>query len=376
MRHLFLAVLAAFWFMRLTVSDAQTAAGTEPLRVAIVGLVHGHVESFFQRSLHRPDIQIVGIAEPDQQVASRYATQFGLAPSLVFSDVEDMLQKTHPQAVLAYTNTYDHRRVVELCARHGIHVMMEKPLAVSAEDAHAIEDAAHRGKIHVLVNYETSWYRSNHAAYDLVHEKAIGEIRKVVVHDGHQGPKEINVSPEFFAWLTDPKLDGGGALFDFGCYGADLMTWLMDGRRPTAVTAVTQQIKPEIYPRVDDEATVILTYPKAQAILQASWNWPFDRKDMEVYGQTGYVITVRHDDVRVRLQGKEEQQIMAKPVPSPYDDSLSLLRAVILGAAPDGPSSLETNVTVAEILDAARRSAASGKSIALTGGGGTAVSSR
>ena len=121
---------------------------------------------------------------------------------------------------------------------------------------------------------------SNRAAYDLVHGHALGDVRKVVVHDGHSGPKEIGVGPEFLSWLTDPKLNGGGALFDFGCYGADLMTWLMDGQRPETVTAVTQQIKPEIYPRVDDEATIILTYPKAQAILQASWNWPFDRKDM------------------------------------------------------------------------------------------------
>ena len=195
--------------------------------------------------------------------------------------------------MLVYTNTYDHRRVVEICARHGVPVMMEKPLAVSLEDALAIEKAAHAGKIQVLVNYETSWYRSNHAAYDLVHEGALGDIRKVVVHDGHSGPKEIGVEPEFLAWLTDPKLNGGGALFDFGCYGADLMTWLMNGQRPQTVTAVTQQIKPEIYSRVDDEATIILTYPKAQAIVQASWNWPFDRKDMEVYGQTGYVITVQ-----------------------------------------------------------------------------------
>ena len=91
---------------------------------------------------------------------------------------------------------------------------------------------------------------------------------------------------------------------------------------------------------------------------------------MEVYGQSGYVITVRRDDLRVRLAGKEEQQVSAKPVASPYDDSLTFLRAVVLsGAAPDLPSSLETNVTVAEILDAARRSAASGKSISLSGGG-------
>jgi predicted dehydrogenase len=367
MKNLYLVILAGFLFMRPTITHAQTAAGTEPFRVAIAGLAHGHAQGFFERSLHRPDVQIVGIAEADQQIVSRYAAQFGLDRALMFTDLDDMLQKTHPQAVLAYTNTYDHRRVVEICARHGIPVMMEKPMAVSAEDAHAIADAARKGKIQVLVNYETSWYRSNHAAYDMVHEKAIGDIRKVVVHDGHQGPKEINVQPEFFAWLTDPKLGGAGALYDFGCYGADLMTWLMDGQRPITVTAVTQQIKPEIYPHVDDEATIILTYPKAQAIIQASWNWPFDRKDMEVYGQTGYVLTVRHDDVRVRLKGEEEKAVAAKLVPPPYDDSLRFLRAVVTGGvSPDGPSSLETNVIVSEILDAARRSAASGKTIRLS----------
>ncbi len=367
MKYLSLALLSAGLLTAFTASGAQT---TTPLRVAIAGMVHGHVEGFLQHSLHRPDIQIVGFAEPDTQVAMRYAAQFSLDRNLIFADLEDMLQKTHPQAVLAYTNTYDHRKVVEICGRHGVPVMMEKPLAVSAEDAHAIAEAARKGKIQVLVNYETSWYRSNHGAYDMVHDKSIGDIRKVVVHDGHQGPKEINVAPEFLAWLNDPRLNGAGALYDFGCYGADLMTWLMDGARPISVTAVTQQIKPDIYPRVDDEATIILTYPKAVAILQPSWNWPFDRKDMEVYGQTGYVITVRHDDVRVRLKGGEEHLMPAKPVPAPYDDSLSLLRAVVLdGAAPGAPSSLETNVIVAEILDAARRSAASGKAVRFTGDG-------
>ena len=218
----------------------------------------------------------------------------------------------------------------------------------------------------MIAVYETTWYASNRAAYDLVKKGDIGGVRKIVVHDGHQGPKEIGVGPEFLAWLTDPKVDGGGALFDFGCYGADLATWLMDGRRPDSVTAVTQHIKPDIYPRVDDEATIILTYPTAQAIIQASWNWPFGRKDMEVYGQTGYAITVGSDDIRLRLaQGKEEQN-PAKPIPAPYDSSLAYFRAVINGEVkPEGLSSLETNVTVTEILDAARRSAASGRTIQL-----------
>ena len=343
-------------------ADAQTA----PLRVVMVGLAHGHADGFLNRVKDRRDIQIVGVAEADQKLFERYAAKFGLDAKLWHADLDETLTATHPQAILAYTNTYDHRRVVEICAKHRIPVMMEKPLAVSIADARAMEQAARSGNIIVLVNYETSWYRSNHAAYDLVHEKAIGEVRKVVVHDGHPGPKAINVQPEFFAWLGDPKLGGGGALFDFGCYGADLVTWLMDGRRPDSVTAVTQHFQPEVYPHVDDEATIVVTYPKALAIIQASWNWPFDRKDMEVYGQTGSAITVKRDNLRLRLPKGAEQLVAAKPVPPPYDDSLTYLRAVVLdGLKPDSLSSLETNLVVTEILDAARQSAAEGKTIRL-----------
>jgi predicted dehydrogenase len=364
MLRLMLSTLIAS-FLFVSIISAQTTQ--VPLRVGIVGLVHGHVHGFLGQSQHSPQIQIVGVAEPDQQLLSAAGEKYSFDKAILFADVEQMLTKAHPQAVLIYTNTYDHRRVVEVCARHGVHVMMEKPLAVSLDDAFAIEKAARAANIHVLVNYETSWYRSNHAAYDLVHNGALGDIRKVVIHDGHNGPKEIGVQPEFFAWLTDPKLNGAGALFDFGCYGADLMTWLMDGQRPETVTAVTQQIKPEIYSRVDDEATIILTYPKAQAILQASWNWPIGRKDMEVYGRTGYAITVQGNDIRVRSnEDKNETQIAAKPVPPPYDDELSYFKAVVLdGAKEDALSSLETNVTVTEILDAARRSAELGKTIKL-----------
>ncbi len=367
LRVLWLTFMTALLLNAMCFAGSASEQTAGPLRVGIVGLVHGHVHGFLEQSRHSPEIEIVGIAEPDQQLLAQAGTKYGFPQSQLFTDLEDMIAKAHPQAVLVYTNTYDHRRAVEVCARHGVHVMMEKPLAVNLEDALAIEKAARAAKIHVLVNYETSWYRSNHAAYDLVHEGALGKIRKVVVHDGHQGPKQIGVQPEFLAWLTDPKLNGAGALFDFGCYGADLMTWLMDGERPQSVTAVTQQIKPQIYQRVDDEATIILKYPQAQAIVQASWNWPFDRKDMEVYGQSGYVITVKKDDIRMRrAEDKQEQQLAAKPMPAPYDNELCYFRAVILeGAKEDGLSSLETNVTVTEILDAARRSAQEGKTVLL-----------
>jgi predicted dehydrogenase len=353
----------------LAANAPEKVAGSGPLRVVIAGMVHGHVDGFLAGAVKRADVQIVGIAEPDRALFDAYAKKYGLDAKLYHADLEDALRakRSHLHAVLAYTNTFDHRKVVEVCAKYGVTVMMEKPLAVSAEDAHAIAEVAAKAKITVLVNYETTWYPNNWAAYELVRSGAIGEIRKVVVHDGHKGPKEIGVGPEFLSWLTDPKLDGGGALYDFGCYGADLMTWLRGGERPLTVTAVTQQIKPDIYPKVDDEATIVLTYPKAQAILQASWNWPFDRKDMEVYGQTGYAITVKRDQMDVRRAGEAEaKRVTAKAVAPPNDDPLTYLRAVWLGEVkPEGLSSLETNVIVAEILDAARESAKSGKTMSL-----------
>jgi predicted dehydrogenase len=341
-----------------------------PLRVAVVGLVHGHVDGFLQNNLHRTDIQIVGITDPSEALFQQYAKKFSLDPKLYYSSLDGLLQKVHPQAVLAYSSTYDHRAIVDTCARHGVHVMMEKPLAVSYADALAMQSAAEKGKIHVLVNYETTWYRSNHAVYNLNERRAFGDIRKMVVHDGHRGPKEIGVQPEFLTWLTDPKFNGAGALFDFGCYGADLSTWLMNGHAPESVTAVTNTIKPDIYPKVDDEAVIVLKYPKAVTIIQASWNWPFDRKDMEVYGENGYAITVGRDAIRIRLQGEDEVSRSfatgESPVSPPYDDPLTELRAVILdGAQPDGLTSLATNVIVSEILDAARTSAATGRTVNL-----------
>jgi glucose-fructose oxidoreductase len=278
-----------------------------------------------------------------------------------------MIEKGHPQAVCTYTSTFEHRGVVETCAKHGIHVMMEKPLAVSLEDALAMEKAGREGHIQVLVNYETSWYRSNHAADELVKSGAIGELRKMVVHDGHRGPREIGCSEDFLKWLTDPKMNGAGAMFDFGCYGADLATWLMNGERPISVTAVALHIKPDVYPNVEDEATIVVKYAKAQAILQASWNWPFDRKDMEVYGRTGQVFTVAANDVKVRLPGQRAETLKAAtPLEKPYDDQITYWRAVVLeGAKVEPLSSIETNVTVVEILDAARRSVEEGKTIEL-----------
>jgi len=310
----------------------------------------------------------VAIVESDPALIQRYSTRFHLDSKLFYSDLDGMLEKQHPDAVLVYTDIQDHRKVIEAAARHGVSSMVEKPLATNLSDALAIRAAAREHHVQVLVNYETTWYASNQEAYDEVQAGKLGEIRKVVVHDGHEGPMEIGVRPPFLSWLTDPEKNGAGALFDFGCYGADLMTVLMHGEAPLSVTAVAQTDKPGIYPHVDDDATIILHYPKAQAVLMPSWNWSFARKDMEVYGVGGYAITVAADHLRVRYRGQENESVItAPPLPNGRQGSLDYLAAVLHGQIkPDGDdSSLATNMVVMQILTAARESAQTSRTVEL-----------
>jgi len=351
----------------VALSAAYPRCEAAAFRFAIVGLVHDHARGFIPAANSRQDVQLVAIVEPNQQLAQEYAKRYQLSTNIFYPTLEQMLNEVDVQAVAAFTSTFDHRRVVEVCAAKGVHVMMEKPLAVSMEHARAIESAATTGGIQVVVNYETTWYPPNQAAYALVHEKnEIGELRKIVVHDGHQGPKEIGCSAAFLEWLTDPVLNGGGALTDFGCYGANLITWLMKGQRPSSVFAVTQQIKPQMYPEVDDEATIVLTYPQCQGIIQASWNWPYNRKDMEVYGRTGYVLVPDSKRLRLRLGNADETDAAVPSLAAPNNDPLSYLAAVARGdIQPSGLSSLKVNLIATEILDASRESARTGKRVDL-----------
>jgi predicted dehydrogenase len=346
----------------------STANSLTPIRVAVVGLVHGHVAGFLPALKNHPEIQLVGIEEPDTGLADKYKNQFHLDPKLCFTSIDAMIQQTHPQALLLYTAISDHRKVIEIAAAHGISVMVEKPLATTLEDALAIRKTAREHRIHVLVNYETTWYSSNRAAYDELQQGKLGELQKVIFRDGHQGPKEIGVGPEFLRWLTDPQKNGAGALFDFGCYGADLVTWLMHGETPISVTAVAQTDKPNLYPHVDDDATIIVRYPKMQAVLMPSWDWSFNVKDMALYGTKGSAVTVGPDQLRVRYEGQDRSTLLTMPpLIAPQDDSLHYLVAVLRGQlVPKGDlTALDTNIIVMQILSAARESAHTGRTVPL-----------
>ena len=360
-----LLILAAFI---LAGGDTLAQDARPPVRIAIVGLVHDHATGFIPRLQGQKDVQLAGIVETNATLIARYSQRFNLDSNLFYPSLEALFARTNVQAVATFTSTFDHERVVEACAAQGVDVMMEKPLATNLKQARAIQAAANKSGIQVIVNYETSWYPGNQAAYTMIHdERQIGGIRRMVFHHGHRGPKEIGCSTNFLEWLTDPVLNGGGAINDFGCYGADLATWLMDGQKPISVFAVAQHLKPDVYPKVEDDATIVLIYPQAQAILEPSWNWPFDRKDMEVYGQTGTVFVPRPNILRVQTANTSNPtEIVPPPLTGANANPLSYLAAVVRKEIkPAGLVSLEVNVIVVEILDAAHESARTGKQIQL-----------
>jgi predicted dehydrogenase len=343
---------------------SAAAFGQKVLRVGVAGLTHDHVHNIMHQ-FKNGEVIIAGIAESDPQLIARYKKSYQLPDSLFYNTLPELIAHTHPDAVLAYNAISEHLGVVEICAPLHIAVMVEKPLATTVKDADRIAALAQQYHIHVLVNYETTWYDTNQQIYEMVNgQHAIGDTRKMIVHDGHQGPKEIGCSPDFLNWLTDPVKNGGGALRDFGCYGANLMTWLMNGQAPISVTALTHHIKPSVYPKVEDDATILLEYPNATGIIEASWNWPFSIKDWEVFGVSGYLHALNDKELLERTKNKYDSVTVH---PATYRDNITYLADVLSGKTDPGNdlSSLPNNLIVVRILEAATRSAKEGRRIVL-----------
>ena len=362
--------IAIFLFSIISYTNILSAQNNKlaPVKLVVAGTSHGHVAWILNRAKDSV-VEIVGIYEPDKAIAEKNAKKFNLPASLFYADLKKALEATKPEAVVAFGSIHEHLNVVKVAAPMHIPIMVEKPLGSNYLEAMQMDSIVKKYNVPLLTNFETSWYPSTFEAFRLISDSNyVGQIKKVVFHHGHQGPKEIGVSDEFFNWLTDPVQNGGGAIVDFGCYGANLMTYLMHGEKPISVTAITRNYKPNLYPKVDDDATIIINYEKSQAVLQASWNWTFSRKDMEIYGDSAYIIAVNAN--KMRLRNKESLPEFEKTVTNKdihvYTDPFSYLQAYLRGVEkiqPYGLYSLENNMMVVKILEAAKLSAKTGKTV-------------
>ncbi len=334
------------------------------LKVAVVGLSHDHAHEIMN-AYREKRIELLGIAENDQNLITRYKKDYQVPDTLFFPDTETMLKKIRPDVVMAYNPINEHLAVAKICLPMKIPLMVEKPLATTLADAQKMAKLARENDTHLLTNFETTWYASNQKLQTLTGESNFGKITKMITKDGHEGPKEIGCSKEFLAWLTDPIKNGGGAVMDFGCYGANLMTWLQDGQRPIAVTAVTKQMKPDVYPNVDDDATITLEYENAIGIIEASWNWSYSIKSLEVYGANSSYHAQNGKTLVKNTSPVETEKIALTQ--KYYRDHIVYLEAVLSGKInPENDlSSLTNNLIVVEILEAAKKSAETGRRIEL-----------
>jgi len=335
------------------------------VRFAIVGLDHDHVWGILKDIAGEKNAELVAIAEGDQALVGKAK---GRVPASVrfFGDFVKMLDDAKPEAVIATTSNDRHLEILRECARRHIHFSTEKPMATTAANAREMLRLADQAGIKLLVNYWNAWVPPTTAMKEHARSGDVGPIEKIIVEYGHAGPKEIGVSQSFANWLYDPQKNGGGAIMDFGCYGAEWAIWLKG--MPTRVFATAKKLKVAQNNQVDDDATMILDYPDGTAILQASWDWPYNMDRVHVFGPKGSLLAtgeeLRFRDAKDRRQeaGFDGKAIKLDPLPPEANNPVAYFVDCILRDKPvKEPVSAELNVQVLEVLDAARRSLESGR---------------
>jgi predicted dehydrogenase len=337
-------------------------AAAQQYKIAVIGLVHSHVWGHLSTMVKNDPAKLVGVAEPIQELAAE-AKKAGVADNLIYADYHKMLDETKPDIVWAFVENNRHLEIVKVCAPRKIHVIFEKPLASTYKDALAIRDLARKHDIRVLTNYQMAWWPANYAAYSQAKSGAIGDVYRLRGVVGHGGPgSEGPRNKYFFEWLTDPVKNGAGALMDFGCYNALWSLWYLG--RPDTVFAQVNHLQPDRFPKVEDNATLILHYKKGVGIFEGSWDLPRSFQDLEVFGRQG-IVYMRNNNVELR-KGREVKEIALEPLPPERARPIHYMVESIRSGKPiEGMTALDINVAVNEIIDAAKESVRTGKAVKL-----------
>jgi len=239
-------------------------------------------------------------------------------------------------------------------------------MAATLEQADRMVEAARRGKVQLMVNWPTAWSPAIQTLDRLIRDGTIGPVHKFRYLSAHQGPKEIGCSRYFWEWLYDAKRNGAGALMDYCCYAADMAAhWL---GRPSSVVGITGTLVKEDFP-VDDNAIILMKYPHAFAIAEASWTQqaPDGRPNPTAFGATG-TLSVSGDRIRLARRDRDVEWIDLDPVaPGKRNGAEYLVSCLRSGTPVEGMCSAETSRNAQEILQRGLESAQSGKEVAVAG---------
>jgi predicted dehydrogenase len=345
-------------------------AGGAKTRLAIVGLDHDHVWGMLHDIAAEPQAELVAIADPHPDLVAKAKRQ---VPGTVkfYDDYATMLDEVKPDGVIVTTQNDKHLAILRECAKRHVNYSTEKPMATTGKDAREMDRLARGAHIKLMVNYWNAWVAPTHDLFERVKAGDLGPVQKIIEEQGHQGPKEIGVSKEFGDWLYDPVKNGGGAIMDFGTYGAEWAMWLKG--RPTRVFAYTLKLKTAQHNQVDDDATIVLEYPDGTAVIEASWDWPRDKGQVAVYGPKGSLLATETQlffqppaGTKADPKMPDGAPLELQPVPHETSNPISYFVDCIRNDKPiENPVAADLNVGVVEILDAARESARTGRAVAM-----------
>ena len=367
----------------LATVSAQVPIKSPKPRFAFIGLMNGHCWRVLQnvtgvkiepnQRLGGPATQLewgdfsavefVGVAESEPALVETARTY---QPDLDYmEDYRELVEVKKPHVVWSFVETNRHLEIVEYLAPRGIHVIFEKPLATTFADAKKIQALASEHRIHVMTNYQMAWWPTNHELKKQADSGSIGRIWRLHGIVGHGGPRQPT-SPRAriaFDWITDPIRNGGGALMDFGCYNVLWALWFMG--RPRSVYARIHNLRRELY-AVESNSTMVLDYEDGVAILEGSWDLPHNFQELRVSSRQGSMYMTRAMvEVRHGLRG-EAQAVRPAPLAKARSNPITyVLDRINRGVRDDNITSLDLNVEVIEVLEAAKASIRTGRSVSL-----------
>ena len=335
-------------------------------KIAVIGLVHSHAWGRLRAILQGKSAQFVGVAEPNEELRAE-AKKVGVTDDLLFTDYSKMLDQAKPDIVWAFVENNRHLEIAKVCAPRHINLIFEKPLASTYADAKQMQSLAAKYGIRIMTNYQMAWWPTNYAAKAAVDHGEIGTVYRLRGIVGHGGPGSNGVRNKiFFDWLTDPEKNGAGALMDFGCYNALWSIWYLG--MPTKVYATAQHLRPERFPKVEDAATLVFTYPKASAVFEASWDLPRGFQDLEVFGLSSDTnppgsLYMTQAGVEMR-KGKDMKQLTVTPLGEEESEPVAYMVSRIKADKPiEGLTAIGINVDVIHLIDLAKESIKTGRAV-------------
>jgi predicted dehydrogenase len=346
--------------------------GQEPAsyKIAIIGLVHAHAWGHLPSIIQGKSAKLVGISEPNAELVGA-AKQLGVADNLFYPDYTKMLEETKPDIVWAFVENNRHLEIAKVCLPRHINLIFEKPLASSYEDARQIQALASKYNVRVMTNYQMAWWPANYVAKAAADAGKIGTIYRLHGVVGHGGPSSEGVKNKyFFDWLTDPVKNGGGALMDFGCYNALWSLWYLG--MPTKIYATVNHLRPERFPKVEDSATLVLSYPNGVGIYEGSWDLPRSMQDLEIFGrpdpngkQPGSLY-MTHNRVDLRQGRSPAEELPLTPLPEDASEPVAYMASRMKANQPiEGLTAIDINVNVIRIIDLAKESVKTGRAVSV-----------